>query len=298
LTSIALARSRSRKQAVREADLEVEAAEHTRTAHSRSTFPDFRGPRGSLRGQAACQLEHTGATCPCTTAILRRCRWRLSSRTCERSDGDGRPCGRGRLTAIQPVFAGAAFSTVTVSPRSASSCTRQGDHGEARRTRTDRGEILATAHLSEKRKTLASYDTLLAELDKQANDAVRAGLSTRNDKLKVDSNGDGSTWNASGSRPASGSRHATCGIIWASEGAALTLGDSLGRPVNPTRSDQHVRTRQTLARRSAYSTERRARRGTRQRSSAERCSRRSRSAPVSTTSTWPVSGSVQRDRVW
>jgi multidrug efflux pump subunit AcrB/outer membrane protein TolC len=92
----------------------------------------------------------------------------------------------GGLVAIQPVYAGGrvvngnrlASLGVAIAQDKATLARR-----EALAQTDEKYWRLVT--LSEKRRTIAAYETLLAELERQATDAVNAGMATRNDLLKV-----------------------------------------------------------------------------------------------------------------
>lgn len=101
--------------------------------------------------------------------------------------GFGRTVLAASLIAVQPIYAGGRISN-------GNRLAETGVEIAKDRELLSRREVIAQTDekywrlvsLGEKEKTLGAYESLLAELDRSASDAVRAGLATRNDLLKVE----------------------------------------------------------------------------------------------------------------
>lgn len=100
--------------------------------------------------------------------------------------GSGKTIFAGALVAVQPIYVGGRISN-------GNRLAETGVEIAKDRALLSRREAVAQAEekywrliaLAEKEKTLAAYEALLAELDRQARESVTAGLATKNDQLKV-----------------------------------------------------------------------------------------------------------------
>lgn len=98
----------------------------------------------------------------------------------------GRTIVAGSVIAVQPLYAGGRISN-------GNRLAETGVEIAQDRAALSRREVVAQTDdkywrlvaLAEKAKTLEAYEALLTELERRAADAVRAGLATRNDQLKV-----------------------------------------------------------------------------------------------------------------
>lgn len=148
----------------------------------------------------------------------------------------GRTVLFGSVTALQPLYAGGRISNgnrlAELGVEIARDRTVLARRDAVAQTEEKYWRIVA---LHEKERTLTAYEALLAELDRQASDAVTAGLATRNDKLKVGLQRrqvevdrmrlhDGLALSARDLR-----RH-----IGLPEGDQITLSDALERPQDPS----------------------------------------------------------------
>lgn len=165
--------------------LEVSAAEQTRDAAFTKYFPQLSAQLIGLRsGSPLMTIPSHGGFLP----VL---------------DGSGVPTGQttylpdgkveaaktvnsAALTAVQPVFAGGRIVNANRLAAVGVEVAQEGT-GIARRDALARVEegYWRILQLQEKERTLAAYQSMLHQFQRRADDAVRSGLSTKNDSLKV-----------------------------------------------------------------------------------------------------------------
>lgn len=222
---------------LKEARLEVEAAEQTRKAAFTKHFPQLSASALALEAdKPLIEFSTEGGNLPvydgdpANLGAATQWAWMPGLELAA-----GQSTNLLTVTALQPIYAGGrvlngnrlAKSGVTVAELKGELATR-----EALQATEEKYWRLAT--LQEKRRTLAAYEELLAELERRAADGLRAGLLTRNDLLKVQ---------LKRAEAAADRRRLDDGLRLASrdmrrhlglpDGDGFLLADSLARPLPP-----------------------------------------------------------------
>ena len=170
---------------VRAADLEILSAEETRDAAFTKYFPQVSASGTAVRSRSPLATIATqGGNLPVLdangiptgqTAYLPGGKMEMAEQITSAS-----------LSAVQPLFAGGRIVNANRLAALGVEVARE-SAGMARRDAVAQAEekYWRILQLREKARTLATYQALLGELQKQADDAVRGGIATRNDPLKV-----------------------------------------------------------------------------------------------------------------
>ncbi|HYG67415.1 MAG TPA: TolC family protein, partial [Anaeromyxobacteraceae bacterium] len=176
----------SRNAEVRQAEEELRAAEQTRAAARTAWFPQVSAEAGAMSARSPLVgLEIPGGNLPvidpATGTPTGQFAYLPGSALQAAEDAN-----LIAATAVQPVFAG---GRILNGNRLAAAGVRAAEE-QAALARRDAAAVAEEKYwqvvaLAEKDRTLRAYQDLLAALERQAGDAVAAGLSTRNDLLKV-----------------------------------------------------------------------------------------------------------------
>lgn len=173
---------------VQEAGLEIQASHETKAAAYTKYFPKVSAMAvGMAAVDPLMKIQTPGGNLPVYDGNVAN----LASATQFAYMPPGSMSAAGRATAlsvmaIQPVYVGGRI-------RNGNRLAEEGERVAEQKAVMSRREVNAQTEekywrlvtLQEKLQTLAAYERLLAELDKQATDGVSAGILTRNDQLKV-----------------------------------------------------------------------------------------------------------------
>lgn len=177
-----------RNAEVQEATLEIEASRETKAAAYTKYFPKVSAMAvGMLAADPLIKIQTQGGNLPVYDGNPANLRTPTQFAYMPSSSMTaGRHATMLSLGAVQPLYVGGRL-------RNGNRLAEVGERVAEQKAVLSRREVNAQTEekywrlvtLQEKLQTLAAYERLLAELEKQATDGVAAGILTRNDQLKV-----------------------------------------------------------------------------------------------------------------
>ena len=236
--------SRKNGSEIAQAKLEAEAAEQMRVAAFTHYLPQISAGAGVLVAKdPLAELQTSGGNLPVFDGnpmnLLTATQFAYMPSS---TVGVGNKAAVMGLSAVQPLFAGGRILNgnrlAEVGVEAAQINVERLERDTQSQTEEKYWRIVS---LKEKRRTLASFEGLLAELRRQVDDALAAGLVTRNDQLKVSLHQQQAAVDRnkleSGIALASRDMRRHLGLP---EGDTIELADVLAKPRDPTRLRRYI----------------------------------------------------------